>query len=133
LLSRLLLAGLTLGVGGILVAMIAGRQILTVLYRPEYGHRAELLVYLMVAAAFGYLAQFVGFAVTAARLFNPQLPLSILVTFILILACYLFVPANGVTGAVWAIVAAMAAQLVGYFFLLLLGLKRHGSLAVNHA
>ena len=44
------------------------------MYRPEYGRRANLLVFLMLAAALGYLAQFVGFAVTAARIFKPRSP-----------------------------------------------------------
>jgi O-antigen/teichoic acid export membrane protein len=133
LLSKLFLVGLVLGAAGVVVASVAGKEILSIMYRPEYGRRANLLVFLMLAAALGYLAQFVGFAVTAARIFKPQIPLSIIVAVTLTVASYLLVPTRGVAGAIWAILITMAVQLIGYLFVLLVGLRRRAEEAGRYA
>jgi O-antigen/teichoic acid export membrane protein len=51
LLFKLVGVGAALGGAGVLVAVVAGREILTLLYRPEYGQQADVFVWLMVAAA----------------------------------------------------------------------------------
>jgi O-antigen/teichoic acid export membrane protein len=113
-----------LGLVGIFVAAIKGKQILEIMYRPEYGARANLLTYLMIAAGIGYLCQFFGYAVTAARIFVAQIPLSLIVGLTLTGTCYLWVPRFGVVGAIWAIATTMLVQLLGYSLLLLVSIKR---------
>jgi O-antigen/teichoic acid export membrane protein len=124
LLMKLTCAGLGLGFVGVVVASVAGKQILGILYRPEYGEQANLLTYLMIAAGMGYLSQFFGYAVTAARIFVAQIPLSFIVGLTLTGACYLWVPRFGVVGAIWAIATTMLVQLLGYSLLLLVSIKR---------
>jgi O-antigen/teichoic acid export membrane protein len=120
LLVKLTCAGLGLGLAGVVVAAFAGKQILQIVYRPEYGERANLLTYLMIAAGMGYLCQFFGYAVTASRIFVAQIPLSFLVGLTLTGTCYLWVPKFGLVGAIWAIAAATLVQLIGYTLLLLI-------------
>jgi O-antigen/teichoic acid export membrane protein len=123
-LVKLTCAGLGLGLVGVVVASVAGKQILGILYRPEYGERANLLTYLMIAAGMGYLSQFFGYAVTAARIFVAQIPLSFIVGLTLTGTCYMWVPRFGVVGAIWAIATTMLVQLLGYSLLLLVSIKR---------
>lgn len=116
---RLLTLGGVLGILGILVAWFAGKQVLELLFRHEYAARADLLTYLMVAAALGYCCQFIGCAVTAARIFKPQIALFLVVASSLTGFCYLFVPGHGAAGAITAIVGSTLVQIVGFSFLLI--------------
>lgn len=128
LMGQLLLVGIALGVMGIVVSWLWGKQILEIFFRPEYAVQSNLLTYLMLAASMGYLCQFVGYGVTAARIFKPQIPLFLTVATTLLLASYLLVPRAGVSGAITAILIAAVVQLVGSF--LLLGLSLRGKAAL---
>jgi O-antigen/teichoic acid export membrane protein len=121
---RLLVIGGALGVTGVLVAVFAGRQILELLFRHEYAARADLLIYLMVAAGLGYCCQFIGSAVTAARIFRPQIALFLIVASSLTGFCYLFVPGHGAGGAITAIVGSTLVQISGFTFILLASARR---------
>jgi len=62
LLGKLLLAGAAIGAVGMIVSRFAGREILTMIFRPEYAERADLLPWIMAAGAILFMAQFVGLA-----------------------------------------------------------------------
>lgn len=113
LLGRLLLIGLGLGMLGILAACFFGREILTLLYTPQYAERADIFVGIMVAATFSYLASFLGYGMTATRSFSPQLPLFALVTASTFVASLLLVPKVGLMGAVLATLASVLVQFLG--------------------
>ena len=118
LLGKLLALGAAFGLAGFLVAALAGRQLRTLLFRREYAARADVLKYLMVAAGLGYCCQFIGTAVTAARIFRPQIALFVTVATSLTGLCYLLVPGHGAVGAISAIVGATVVQILGFAFLL---------------
>ncbi len=130
LLFRLVAVGLGLGVAGVLVVVFAGHWILQVMFRHEYADRSDLLVYLMIAAGLGYCCQFVGSAVTAARIFKPQIALFLVVASSLTLFCYLFIPGHGAAGAVSAIMAATVVQISGFALLLFFSARRQGPRSV---
>src|SRR5262249_36547476 len=102
LLLRLLAIGAVLGLTGVLVVWIAGREILALIYTPEYAGRSEVLVVLMVSAGLSAVASFLGYGMTAARRFAVQAPLFVLVALATLLASVLFVPSVGLVGAAWA-------------------------------
>jgi O-antigen/teichoic acid export membrane protein len=104
--NRLLLLGLGLGVSGILVAVLAGRQLLTLLYGAEYARNSGLFVWLMIAGAFSYTASFAGYSLTAARHFRIQLPLFSLITGLTFVLCFVMVKIDGATGVAKALAAA---------------------------
>lgn len=112
LLRNIVLVGVALGVAGVLAALIAGRQILTLLYRAEYA-RPDLFVGVMIAVGISYVGWFLGYGMTAARYFRAQLPLFAVVTAVEALACLRLVPAQGLRGAVTALVVAAVVQIVG--------------------
>jgi O-antigen/teichoic acid export membrane protein len=118
LLAKLLALGALFGTCGLLVVKVAGRQILTILFRPEYAEYADLLPWIMGAACFNYLAQFLGFGMTAAKYYAPQVYLFMLTNLCVGLASYWLVPHFGLLGAIFALFLSIMVQLVGSVFIL---------------
>jgi O-antigen/teichoic acid export membrane protein len=112
LLVKTVLVGALLGGISILMAAIAGRQILTLLYRPEYAERGYLFLLLMVAAGVSYVASFLGYAMTAAQYFRVQMPLFTVATGISALACVWLIPSQGLVGAAIAAIVSAIVQAI---------------------
>ena len=111
LLAKLVGVGAALGAAGVVVAIVAGRPILSILYGPEYAEHSNVLVWTMIAAAIGYVAAAAGYGVTAARYFRIQIPASLLVAAVTAVACWWLVPRAGLTGAAIALCLMCTAQL----------------------
>src|SRR5216683_2485234 len=122
-LGKLLAFGATLGVCGMIISKLAGREILTVLFRPEYAERADLLPWIMAAGGVVYMAQFLGFGMTAANYYHSQVVLNILANLSLLAACYWLVARQGLLGAIFAMLIAAIVQLVASAIILFLGLR----------
>src|SRR5260370_35175656 len=112
LLVVLLACGAGRGVCGMLISKLGGREILTLLFRPEYAERAELLPWIMAAGAVLFMAQFVGFGLTAAGFYHSQVYLNILATLSLVVACFWLVAGKGLLGALVAMLIAAPGQLL---------------------
>ena len=112
LMLKLVGVGLMLGAGGVFVAVVAGGPILTLLYKPEYAERADLFLWLMVAAGILYVAAFLGYGITAARYFRVQMPLFVLVTGSSAIACFWLIPTMGLPGAAIALIVGAIVQTV---------------------
>jgi O-antigen/teichoic acid export membrane protein len=123
-LGKLLAIGAAFGAGGIIVAKVAGREILTLLFRPEYAEHTDLLLIIMVAAAIQYLAAPIGYAATAARFFKPQIPLLATVAATAGIANYWLTTSYGLLGAGWAFVVTSIVLLTGEIILLWFVLTR---------
>jgi O-antigen/teichoic acid export membrane protein len=113
LLARMVMMGAALGVAGVGASLIVGRPLLMLLYRPEYAERPDVFVWLMVAAGLSYVASFLGYGMTAARRFGPQLPLFAATVAVCATACALWVPRVGMVGAAWSLAAMAVVQSVG--------------------
>jgi len=109
---KLLGIGLLLGSAGVLVAYFAGKQILTLFYGPEYA-LAGLFTLLMLGAGIDYLATIVIFVITSTRSFKIQLPLHLITTSAVALACYFLIPSAGLMGAAIALIIAYLVRLGG--------------------
>lgn len=112
LLLKLTCLGALLGAVGVLVSAVAGREILTLLYTPEYAEHLNVFLWLMVAAALNYAAAFLGYGIMAARYFRAQVPLYAGVLGTTAVACVVLVPRIGLLGAGMAMALGMAFQLV---------------------
>jgi O-antigen/teichoic acid export membrane protein len=112
LLLKLVGIGTVLGAGGIFVAWIAGAKLLAIIYRPEYAAESRLLVWFMVVAWIGYVGQFMGGAMTSARLFVQQIPLFALGVLTITVGSYWLVPRMGLQGAIIASIAGLIIQLI---------------------
>ena len=120
--------GALLGGLGVLVVALAGREILTLLYRAEYAQHLDVLVWLMVAGTLSFLTSFLGFGMTAARYFKIQVPLGVAVVCATALACGLLVSRNGLLGAAHGITISLLLNLVGALFINLHALRTLSSL-----
>ena len=87
-------------------ALLFGKQILIIVYRPEYARHNSVFVILMAATAFYYCGSILGFAVTAARrLWSYAIAYSSVPLICLIMAL-LLVPKYGLNGAALAVLVA---------------------------
>lgn len=111
LLVNLIFFGLFLGVAGVLVALTIGKEILTIVYRPDYAKHAGILVWLMVAASLSYVGSFLGYGMTAMRYFRIQSLLYIASFFFTTCASLLLVPYYGLLGAAWAVCLSYAVEI----------------------
>jgi O-antigen/teichoic acid export membrane protein len=127
-LFKLLGVGGALGLAGIVVAWVAGPLALRILYRPEYASHSNLLVWFMFVAFFSYLSQFLGTAITAARIFVGQIPLNAAAALAIAIGSYFLVPRMGLVGGALAILAGVVAQMIGSVALLVYAVR---SMAVN--
>jgi O-antigen/teichoic acid export membrane protein len=108
-----------------IASKLAGREILTILFRPEYAERADLLPWMMAAGGALFMAQFLGFGMTAAGYYNSQVMLNILANVSLFAACYWLVARQGLLGAILAMLIAAIVQLAGSALVLVIGMRMH--------
>lgn len=107
---RLVLGGLGLGVAGVLASALVGRWVLELLYKPEFGAAADLLVVLSLAAGLGFVGSLIGYALTASRVIAVQ-PVILTITLgVIALCCAWLSPRYGAMGVAWALVAGSAVQ-----------------------
>jgi len=113
-----------LGVAGVVVAAAFGATILGAVYRPEYAARGGLLVAVMAAAIPSYIAAALGYAITAARAFDAQVPLFCVVAASCGAASWLLVPRFGLRGAAVSLAIAAVAQIGGEALILARAMRR---------
>ncbi len=85
------------GLGGALLAHLAGGFFLSLVYRPEFGQHQHLLVAMLLAGTLGYVASILGFVVTSTRQFDQQLPLLVAVASTSALVALQTMPQLGLT------------------------------------
>jgi O-antigen/teichoic acid export membrane protein len=113
-----------LGVAGVAVAAVFGATILGVAYRPEYAAHGGLLVGVMGAAIPSYMAAALGYAITAARAFDAQVPLFCVVAASCGAASWLLVPRFGLRGAAMSLAIAASVQIGGEALILARAMRR---------
>lgn len=126
LLLMLVGTGLLMGGAGAAAALIAGKQLLTLLYRAEYGAYAGLLVWVMIASAISNVGGAMSCAMTATRQLRAQAFLYAAVTGATALACAILVPTRGLQGAVLALLLSGFTQVAIASFCLARGVRGGG-------
>ena len=124
LLSRMVLLGAVVSGLGVLAAAVLGRQILTLLYQADYADCQEAFVWLMLAAGLSFLVSFLGYGMTAARVFHAQVPLFAASAATGAAGCYLLIPGAGLVGAAKASVLLQLAALLGSATVMWAGVRR---------
>jgi O-antigen/teichoic acid export membrane protein len=131
LVAKLLTLGAAMGVCGLIVAKVAGREVLAMLFGPEYAERADLLPWMMAVGCVVYVAQFLGYGMTAARCYRPQVVLFTLTNLAVAAHCYLLIPRLGLLGAILAMLIATIVQLVGSIVILLRNMRKYAPVRVQ--
>jgi O-antigen/teichoic acid export membrane protein len=98
-LLRIVALAVVVGSAGVILAIVAGPKLLAILYRPEYAVRGDVLIWLMLAAAAGFVMQMIICGMTSARRIREQLPLYAVSGILLSALCMVLVPRQGLTGA----------------------------------
>ena len=111
LVGRMVLLAAALGVVGIVGASLFGDVVLRALYGPSYAERSDVLVWLMGAAALGFVSSMLSFALTAARSFGVQVPLFATVAAATLVLSWVFIRWFGLQGAGYALFGAAIVQL----------------------
>lgn len=130
LLGKLLLAGAAIGAIGMVISQFAGREILTMVFRPEYAERADLLPWIMAAGAILFMAQFVGFGLTAAGHYYAQVVPNVLATISLVATCNWLIARHGLFGVILSMLIAALVQLVTSAIVLIVETRKHFSAPV---
>jgi O-antigen/teichoic acid export membrane protein len=110
LMSKLLGTGVLLGGVGFLIVLMEGKEILALLYSPEYAEYTDVFVWLMLAAGISYVSSILGYGMTAARYFRVQLFLLIFTIGITIVISFWLIPSTGLRGAAFTMIAATTVQ-----------------------
>jgi O-antigen/teichoic acid export membrane protein len=108
--GKLLVMGAAFGLCGIAVAAFAGAPLLALLYRPEYTAGAWMLTALLGTGAISWMASFMGYALTAAGCFRPQIPIAVLSLAATAATSFYLAPRLGLTGVVAGIWSGNIAQ-----------------------
>jgi O-antigen/teichoic acid export membrane protein len=105
--------GIALGAAGVILSVLFGRQILTVLYRPDYAAFADVFVWLTVGTGLGCLAKLLVCSMTAARQFKAQAPLYGIALLATGGMSSWLIPQYGLLGGAWAVCAGTGVLVVG--------------------
>jgi O-antigen/teichoic acid export membrane protein len=127
LLGKMILISVAIGLCALLVTVFAGRWLLTLLYRPEYAAHSDILIWLVITAGVAGVAACVGYAITAASQFRPQVPLLLLVNAVSAAVSFALVPAAGLRGAAIASLCAMLVQAAGSGVILFRALRNRSA------
>jgi O-antigen/teichoic acid export membrane protein len=118
LLFNLMGLGVMIGGMGVGVSWLWGKQFLTILYQSEYAQYSNLLVWLMLAAAFEYICSFLGTGITAAQYFRVQVPLFATSAVVMAIACFILIPIQGLAGIPTAMMTTGVLRIVLSFAIL---------------
>jgi len=105
--------GGALGGVAVLASVLFGRDLLTHLFRQEYGGRADILVRLMIAGTVMFIASGLGYVLTAARSLGPQIPLLLATALAAAGISAWSIPRHGLSGAADAVLVSAFVQLAG--------------------
>ncbi len=118
LLGKLILFAVALGTVALVIALFAGRPLLTLVYRPEYAEHVDLLLLMIVDATLLAIGAFVGFGMTAARCFRPQIPIMAATVVTTVAFTLILVPRLGLMGAGYGLmIASFVRATAGYLVL----------------
>jgi O-antigen/teichoic acid export membrane protein len=133
LLRKMLVMATICGVLGVLFALFAGRQALTLLFRSEYAEHPMVFLWIMVSAGLYYVTVPLTQAVNSARSFNVQPLIYSSAVIAGVVGCMVWIAPYGLLGASWALCASMLSLLIGLAIALAIHLQREQtSKAVSH-
>jgi len=124
LMQKLVLFSIALGGVATLMSFIAGRRILNLVYGPEYAGHVNLLCVLVLDASVMAVGAFLGFGMTAARVFRPQVPIMLTSVIMSAVLTLMLVPRFGLLGAGYALMIASLIRVAASHRVLHYALKR---------
>ncbi|MFE4570536.1 lipopolysaccharide biosynthesis protein [Paenibacillus chitinolyticus] len=113
LMIKLVMIGTILGVSGVFIVLVFGKEMLTIIYKPEYASYQSVFILIMIGAGISYISSFLGYGLTSARLFSVQPYIFLVVCLTTLLASYWLIPLWGLEGAAVAVIVGNVINLAG--------------------
>ena len=128
----LMLATITLLVGVIAVGVVIvmGRDILSMLYRPEYAQYSGVFAILTVSTVIWSLESILGYGATASRAYLGQAWAGGIAAGVSMISGIVLVRSYGLLGAAWATVIGGIAALVAFLIVVLKATRRRAYLCL---
>ena len=123
-LRKLILFAAALGALALASASVIGRPVLTFVYRAEYAEHLDLLLLMIVDAVLVAIGSFLGFGMTAARCFRPQMPIMAATVATTAIFTFALVPHFGLLGAGYSLLIASIGRAGASYFVLDSAMKR---------
>lgn len=109
---------MSMSAAGTLIAVVAGKPVLRLVYRAEFAEYSSVLAVILAAAGLGWTAAILGYVSTGMREFKAQTVLVAAAAVTSAAVSYTAVPSLGLYGGALAIAAAGAVQLIGQVYIL---------------
>ncbi|HZR58095.1 MAG TPA: hypothetical protein VFA74_14570 [Terriglobales bacterium] len=103
---KLISVGAGLGILAVTLVLTCGNRLLTLLYTPEYAKQGSLFVLLATTAGLNCVGCFLMYALTAARKFKIQFPISLACMLATFCGAIFFVPRFRLIGAALALLCS---------------------------
>jgi O-antigen/teichoic acid export membrane protein len=110
-LGKMILFAMGLGTAALRTACFADHPILTFVYQPEYARHVDLLWLMVVDGTLVAFGSFLGFAMTAARSFRPQIRITATTLVTTVVLTLLLVPHFGLMGAGYGLLIVSVVRL----------------------
>lgn len=111
LMMKLIYLGTIFGILGIIIVYFFGTDLLTLFYSHEYAVYSDVMILIMIASCLSYISSFLGVAMTAARYFKIQIPITVLSFAVIFLVSLALIPETGLKGAAIGMICLFAAQI----------------------
>jgi len=113
LLRKLSVLGIIIPVVGVPLAFMAGKPLLTLLYRKEYAEHTDLLALIMVTAGFNTVMAFLFCGMNAARRYGALVPAYLAGMLAGVIGSALLIPHFGLLGAGIAMLVSAVVTVIG--------------------
>jgi hypothetical protein len=87
---------------------------------------------MMAVGCIGYMAQFLGFGMTAGGYYHSQVVLFTFTNVVVAAGCYLLIGRLGIRGAILSMLIAAIVQLVGSIVILVGGVRKHARVRLGN-
>jgi O-antigen/teichoic acid export membrane protein len=121
---KLVWVGFAIGVTGVLGAALVGRFFLALIFTEEIAAHADVFVWIMGAGAFMFVGTLLGAPVSAMRQFRTQLWVYLANAALMLGLALWLIPAHGLYGAAWTMMAGSLWIMLAYGFLTWRGIRR---------
>lgn len=120
---KIVMVGVVVGVGGVLVAVIGGKPLLTIIYSADYAAHNDLFVWIMIAGAVTYVGNLMGAPAMAMKMYRRMLGVYLGNVALLVFLAWTLIPRYGMKGAALAMLGGAIWVTAGNGWLLYSGVS----------
>jgi O-antigen/teichoic acid export membrane protein len=115
-LFKLIGLGFSIGLFGVIIALVMGKRFLNIFYTEIYAAHSSLLVLFMIANLVDFTFLAIASAVNAMRHFRIQVVIASISTLIMAPACFVLVGKIGLEGAAYSMIISKTVEAIMYLY-----------------